>query len=400
MTYDKKVLEEVFPQLKTYIEGPWGWRTFMDPFSKLANIPCLRSQTNRAAKHENTMLRAMQRIHGQSSCPWMVGCSFQTDGVQMKLLLHTSDLDRPGVPGFKNLPKSGYVGDYKAHTLSDVINRGSGMYPVKKVIGTIQDLQDVLVTALDPGQVLIVDGPRAFGQDFKHENVQNLMELPQEQRCTYSGVDYRVKASILENQVKEALRRTHRNAAYGAAINSAPRRKTADAEEFVVYCKHYAQNQEVIWNEVLRNHRRHNRFRRFRNMQSAVDDVAERVAPMRDKGWTKRLIIFGAALCGATKGAAGAPCKKLVRAICQRAPVLITNEAWTSQTCPGCNRRLKEGPDYRTKLCETVHGCPLHLTTPTKILQRDSVGSLNIGLRGLRTCTRQQIVVQPVDLEL
>ena len=396
VTYDKKVLEEVFKPLKGHIDGPWGWRTFMDPFSKLANIPCLHSATTRHAKMEATMHRAMKRIHLFSVCPWMVGSSFQTDGIQMKLLLHTLDSNRPGVPGLQHLHKAGYTGDFKKHTLKDIVKRGCGVYSLHSVIpGTVADLQDVQVTAVDPGQVLIVDGPRALGQNFCKENVVQLMHLPEAERCSYTGEEYRVRSLQLLGQSKEALRRN--NTEYGAALEGLPRRKTADLPEFEAYCSSYAEHEDVIWTEVLHVARKHHRFKHFSAVQSAVEAVAEKIAPMRDK-WKRRLVFFGAASFAAARGAAPAPCKKIVRALCIKAAVIMTPEAWTSQTCPGCNKRLREGPDYRTKLCETVFGCPLHPNTASETLQRDAVGGLNIGFRGVYKSTGREIVSEPVNL--
>ena len=399
VTYNKKVLEEVFPELRTNIEGPWGWSSFMAPFSKEANIPCLRSGM-RYAKSEQSMIKAMKRIHSSSQCPWMVACSFQTDGIQMKLLLHTSEQSRPGVSGLINLDKAGYVGDFKSHTLSDIIDRGVGVYPMKKVIGQSDDIHDVNITSIDPGQVLVIDGPRSAGQDFNHENVQRLIDLPETERCSYSSQEYKIRSLQLYGNMREALRRKKNQIVtnYGTALDSAPRRKTSSLDEFVTYSQYYAQNQAVIWKELLDVRRKHQRFSKFRVVQSAVEHIAERIAPMRDKGKVRRLIFFGTALIAAAKGAAGTPSKKIVRALCQRAAVIATPEAWTSQTCPGCSKRLEDGPDYRTKLCTTVNGCPLHETTPSRVLQRDAVGSLNIGFRGIRSVTGLAVALQPVNL--
>lgn len=396
--YDKKVLEEVFPALRGHIEGPWGFQTYMDPFSKTANIPCLKSGTNRCAKSEAQMLRAMKHINPSSVCPWMVGCSFKTDGIQMKLLLHTSDVSRPGVSGLKQLSLAGYTGDFKAHTLSEIVDSGTGIYPLKLVSGQTADLIDVNITALDPGQVLIVDGPRATGEAFTRENVAALMDLEDAERCSYSATLYKIKTLQLISGVKEQIRRVGSYAASLAGLMV--RKKTAVTAEFMQYCKQYASSSENLWTELLTTQRRSNNFKRFSAVQSAVDDIAETIAaPKRQQNSVRRLVFFGAASFAAAKGASSAPCKKIVRALCQRAAVVMVPEEWTSQTCPGCNRRLQDGPDYRTKLCQTEIGhCPLHLDTPSRILARDSVGSLNIGFRGIYKSTGREAVDQPVDL--
>lgn len=377
--YDKKCLEEVFPSLKTHIEGPWGYTSFFRPYSYEANIPCLKNNNTRSGKSEASMIHRMRHMHLGLPCPWLVACSFRTDGLQVKLLLHTVEQNHPTVSGFKQLPLAGYRGDGKEHELHTILQRGTGVYPLRNVTGTIDDLHDVEVTSLDPGQVLVVDGPRSLGHAFTKENVVELMNVDEENRCTYSGEEYREISLGLLSEQREASRR---RGDYAVALSALPRRKTAVLQEFVAYCKVYAAQQCHIWKEILYEKRRHWKFERFRAVQKAVEDVAERVAPAARR-CSRRIIMFGAASFKAAKGCASAPCKKIVRAICLRAAVIMVPEAWTSQTCPGCNKRLKDGTGYRTKLYTTALGCLLHPESPTVELARDAVGGLNIGYRAM-----------------
>jgi len=96
----KKSVLELFPVLKPQIEpgDPFWWRHIMNPFSKKANIPCLRSGNNRFAASEAGMFELLRKAQAGElvEAPWMIAPSFETDGVQMKLQLMTSDHDHPG----------------------------------------------------------------------------------------------------------------------------------------------------------------------------------------------------------------------------------------------------------------------------------------------------------------
>jgi hypothetical protein len=378
--YDKKVLEEVFPVLRGHLEGPWGYTAFMSPFSKAANIPCLRSKNHKACRSEQLFFQSLQNAdHSQS--PWMVACSFLTDGIQMKLLMHTVEQSRPTAQGMRQLALAGYRGDGSKHTLTSALESDRGVYILRDMTGTAAQLQDVHVTACDPGQVLLVDGPRALGSEFTHSRVAELLRQPVEERCQYSAQEYKIKTLRFMDQMKQDQRR---RGVYAAALQDVPRKRTAVLAEFITYCQHSAQHWSVIWNEVLHKARRLWAFSRYRAQQSGIESVCERIAPAGER-WKKRVVFFGAASFAAAKGAAGVPRKKILQSLGLRVTVVMVPEQWTSQTCPGCEKRLQDEPgSYRTKLCTTAMGCPLHPDTATASLERDAVGGLNTGFRGMR----------------
>jgi hypothetical protein len=378
--YDKKVLEEVFPALRGHLEGPWGYTAFMSPFSKAANIPCLRSKNHKACRSEQLFFQSLQNVdHSQS--PWMVACSFLTDGIQMKLLMHTVEQSRPTAQGMRQLALAGYRNDGSKHTLTSALESNQGVYILRDMTGTAEQLQDVHVTACDPGQILLVDGPRALGSEFTHDHVTELLRQPVEERCQYSAQEYKIKTLRLMDQMKQDQRR---RGVYAAALQDVPRKRTSVLAEFITYCQHTAQHWSVIWTEVLHKARRLWAFSRYRAQQSGIESVCERIAPAAER-WKKRVVFFGAASFAAAKGAAGVPRKKILQSLGLRVTVVMVPEHWTSQTCPGCENRLQDEPgSYRTKLCTTAMGCPLHPDTATASLERDAVGGLNIGFRGMR----------------
>ena len=72
----------------------WWYDDVLHPFSKEANIKCLNNKTN--VKYASTQEGFLESLKddGPDKCPWMVGESFMTDGVQVKMLLVTIEHKR------------------------------------------------------------------------------------------------------------------------------------------------------------------------------------------------------------------------------------------------------------------------------------------------------------------
>src|SRR6476646_4940585 len=79
-----------------------------------------------------------------------------------------------------------------------------------------------------------------------------------------------------------------------------------------------------------------------KSIQRTLEDIAERIAPKRECGLVRKLVMFGAASFAAQKGCAAAPRKALIRVLCQRVPVIMVPEHYTSISCPGCGRETKK----------------------------------------------------------
>ena len=285
----------------------------------------------------------------------------------------------------KGLSEAGYAKtSFKQKSLQTVIESGKGVYQLKhvKTQHGLSSMAGVTITSVDPGQVQIIQGVRAIGDFWSRSKVPELIDLGE--HVSYSGSEYSEKTrSNIARQGEQKRRQI--NTEYSEAIAAMPRRDCINKVNWTDYCKAWAVHQHVYWKEKLNHHRKCQRFSRFRAVQSTLEDIAERIAPKRECGLVRKLVMFGAASFAAQKGCAAAPRKALIRVLCQRVPVIMVPEHYTSISCPGCGRETKT-TDYRTKMCETtsaVQSCPLHPTVSTYSLDRDLAGSLNIGIKGV-----------------
>ena len=71
-----------------------------------------------------------------------------------------------------------------------------------------------------------------------------------------------------------------------------------------------------------------------------------------------------------------------------RGVVLMVDEYNTSKKCPGCGEDTVEDKERRIRSCKNFkigspeESCRLHRLTPEFEMDRDNVGSTNIGMRG------------------
>lgn len=384
---DKKAMRALFPDLEDRMQGPWWYRAFMNPFLKRAGITQLQGPACRFSRSEAGFMEAM-RFGSRKNlrCPWLVGPSFLTDGRQIKIELLTSKDARPACPGLSKLRDAGYRVSFESVPLEDVLSRGDGVYRLEHINAPSLDAYNgVKVTSIDPGQVHVIDGAVADGSAWRMENVVRLVRGEVEE-VVVTGDEYRENAKTLLAQGKEPARRDG-NVDYGAAQMAlrAERKRTCDSAEFVRYCRCWAERQGAIWGEVLHEKRRIHAFSRFRAVQSAVARIAEKVAPMRDKGKVRRIVFFGAATFKPCKGCASAPFKRVVHQIACRAPTAMVPEGGTSKYCSGCGRELIKGEGYRTRACITNPAdCPLHEDGEEIVtFGRDTIGRTGIGMRGV-----------------
>jgi hypothetical protein len=380
---DKKMLKAMFPDLQGRAEGVWGWRAFMDPFSKRANIPCLRRRRNWYARSERGMMQAIADVEDVTECPWLVGPTFETDGKQMKLLLLSSEHSNPSIPGLPELNKAGYMAVSKGPvSLKAVLERGNGVYRLEHVVPDESlDTTNTEVSAVDPGQVHPFHCMRATGDVWAHARTEIVVGSQRVEEVYITEKQYGEWTGRKVWQEHEEARR-HPTGAYGQALDAllGTRRRTLDSSEFVQHCRIFADHQHVIWKELLAMQRRTRRFARFGRVASAIERAAEMIAKMRDKGKCRRVVFFGAATFRSQKGRAAAPLKKLVRAVAQRVATVMTPEGGTSKYCPICGAELlvvHDGEDNRTRHCPNER-CPLHHTP----FNRDKGGATGIGGRG------------------
>ena len=346
---DQQAIGEMFPELKDRCKGPWWFSAFADPFSTTANIPVLKSRRNRWARSGNGILEALRRAQRKEAdfpCFTLVDNSFMTDGVSCSVSLVTSCHEHEPNPGVPELYKAGYEVSFRVQQLSTLLERGNGVYKLKHVRGTVEQLKDVKCVGLDPGQYHVLDAVEAAGSEWTRDNVPNLVNI---NPIIYTGETYKAKSGMKLSEVMEARRR--QGTLYGAALDALAleRRKTCIPAEFNQYCRAWRAAQPNLCKELLTEDRRVYRFKRYRAVQSTIEEIAATVAPPADRGKTKRVIFFGKGFGKAAKGQVSTPCKKLVRVMACNCVVIITPEHYTSMMCPGCCRKTRVGDSYRTR---------------------------------------------------
>ena len=372
-------------------DDAWWFDQILQPFSKRVNIPCLRSKGNaKYARDINGFLTALKPVKdgGSPKCPWMIGSTFLTDGVQVKLGLHTILRDHPGFSGSEQLDKAGYKLPRAEQTVVDLLEKGRGVYNVKSVtpvtIGEVPG--DLKVMSIDPGQVKVVNVVSAPAKVWMERNPVPLLN-----RCSYvCGEEYRTNTLAKQQEVYEVQRRSSMKE-YGDSCRGLQnhKKRTSCMETFLDYCSSWVRYGPAIFKESLRNSRKCARFERFRAVQSQVEKIADRYLPKKLLG--KSLLFFGKASFRPQKGKASAPRKKLVRALACRGLVLMVDESGTSANCPGCKTRLCENSSNRTKTCKKFtlgsdeNCCLLNSSRLEFEMDRDNCGATSIGLRGFGT---------------
>jgi hypothetical protein len=387
----RKSICELFPKLKVCIEDgdPWWYKAVMDPFSKEADIPRLRSLHNKYARSEHGMFALLKMVRDGKDmpAPWMIGPSFETDGKQIRLNVITSALGHPGVPGLMNLHEAGYRVSFEDITLEEVLARGVGVYNLKHIHSEngLRGFDGVTTIPVDPGQKDIVTGAHIPGEEVRISNAAELVFGTRYPRVTFSGEDWQTKTFTRKSSTAEVIRRAM--TPYGDAMRrlQGQRKNTCDINSFAQYCITWRSVCDAVWKELLTDERRGHRFLRFRAIQRTLEEVGEVIAPIRGgrEKYGKRIVLFEDGMWKSKKGCASAPIKKLVRVTCQRAAVAMIPCAFSTMTCLGCGFENREGVNYRTRLCTTSHGCLLHPDTPTIEYNRDRGAKGVIAVRGV-----------------
>ncbi|CBN80317.1 conserved unknown protein [Ectocarpus siliculosus] len=134
----------------------WWYKDVLRPFSKEANIKCLVNKENaRYASSEHGYLSSLQGS-GPDKCPWMIGESFLTDGVQIKLLLVTLEHGRKAFSGSSELNEAGYNKLPRADAqLESLLKEGRGVYNISSLLESTSIREDVIVMSADPGQAKV-----------------------------------------------------------------------------------------------------------------------------------------------------------------------------------------------------------------------------------------------------
>ena len=361
----------------------WWYKDVIRPFSKEANIKCLVNKENaRYASSEHGYLSSLLGS-GPDKCPWMIGESFLTDGIQIKLLLVTLDHGRKAFSGSSELNEVGYNKLPRANAqLESLLKEGRGVYNISSLLESTSIREDVVVMSADPGQAKVINVSSATASTWAKQDPGVILKTS---TCVF-GDDYRRDTLASRSDEYETFRR--KDQPYGVAIDrlSNEKKRTSCLATFVQYCKSWCANGPALFLETLQTGRKFMRFDRFRATQKTLAKIADKyMGHVED---TCRIMLFGKASFRAQKGRASAPRKALIREMASRGVVLMVNEHNTSKKCPGCGEDTVEDKERRIRSCKNFkigspeESCRLHRLTPEFEMDRDNVGSTNIGMRG------------------
>lgn len=361
----------------------WWYKDVLRPFSKEANVKCLVNKENaRYASSERGYLSSLLGS-GPDKCPWMIGESFLTDGVQIKLLLVTVEHARKAFPGSSQLNEAGYNKLPRADAqLESLLKEGRGVYNISSLLDSTSIREDVVVMSADPGQAKVINVSSATARTWAKQDPGVILKSS---TCVF-GDDYRRDTLASRSDKYETFRR--KDQPYGVAIDrlSNEKKRTSCLATFIQYCKSWCANGAALLLETLQEARKFLRFDRFRATQKTLAKIADKYMGHVDDPC--RVMLFGKASFRAQKGRASAPRKALIREMASRGVVLMVDEYNTSKKCPGCGADTVEDKERRIRSCKNFkigspeESCRLHRLTPEFEMDRDDVGSTNIGMRG------------------
>ena len=320
----------------------------------------------------------------------MVGTSFQTDGIQVKLQLTTLLSTSNPFSGSSELNKAGYISLPRANdNIQGLISRGNGVYNITSVDPCEFLPEDTIFMSADPGQAKIINVTSSTSDVWMERDPKQMFDLS----SYISEEEYR--RYILATKSEEHEVRRKNNTEYGRSIDilGEKQKRTSCLETFLEYCKCWSTECEKIFAETLHRIRRIHRFTRFRKVQSKLARVADKyMGRLQDKC---RVMMFGKASFKPQKGRASAPRKSMIREMASRGVVLMVDEFNTSKQCPGCKMNLTEDKERRIRSCKNFNvespenSCKLNSVSKEYEMDRDNVGSINIGFRGIGILLKQ-----------
>ncbi|KAG5187040.1 hypothetical protein JKP88DRAFT_267971 [Tribonema minus] len=392
---DRTGMGQLFPGLAARMagRGPWWYAEFMQPWAKAANITTMRQRTNHYARSERGVVRANERA-GQPGyrilAPWLVDRTFMTDGHQLKLLL----------VGYINEELGDVLEGEVAEGPNGVlrlqrVHREIGAEPATVADGTpaaqerLHALDHVVVTGVDPGQVLAFSAVTALGQRWRRDNAADFAANPPPEgegvtAQEVSGADYRIWAQSVRNEQGEAQRRGA-NQAYSDALAA-----LVDRHMRTGRYQHRPPGWKRVRSRGLQYPRRRRRHRRWRDTHRRP----------------RRIIFFGACARFPAGGRAAIPNKKLVAQLACRCPTLMTPQPYSSASCLVCGGATRGGGDefgHRNRVCRNEN-CALAQAAEggVAVIDRDTNARANLGMRGVyATCGVADIIpgYVPADQE-
>jgi hypothetical protein len=318
--------------------------------------------------------------------------------------LQTPVLERPNSPGVQRLHEVRYSGLQKEPEveLGVILDRNQGLYHLNRVqVGSVEALERLRkrrVSGLDPGQAYVFNMTTAVAEAWTLEDVPALLTAD---NSFVTGEVYRTRNGAAHTTGAD-VRRRQANPFYNAAVQRLGVERTS-ASGFVSYCKASCRVLGAREVELMHLKRSLARFSRFRDNQRGLAWLAAQIVDPSMPREERPIIFYGDGATRSMPGHASTPNKKLLRILAQYCIVIVVPEGWTSQTCPSCRRRTENGGN-RTRKCTTTPEAEPHCYLPVnavgeRVLDRDLIGGINIGLRAVYRLRGTPLPHKPLDVQ-
>ncbi|CAM9855120.1 unnamed protein product [Ectocarpus sp. 13 AM-2016] len=163
----------------------------------------------------------------------MIGESFETDGVQIKLQLVTMEHGRKSFSGSSQLYEEGYSKLPRADAqIESLLEEGRGVYNISSVVESTSIGEDLVVMSADPGQAKVINVSSATAGIWARKDPSLILKSS---RCVF-GADYRRDTLASRSDKYEAFRR--KDQPYGVAIDrlSNEKKRTSCHVERIYVC--------------------------------------------------------------------------------------------------------------------------------------------------------------------
>ncbi|KAG5175161.1 hypothetical protein JKP88DRAFT_250364 [Tribonema minus] len=267
---DKAAMKSHFPALDVR-SGPWGYLSYLDPYSKSANIRCLRNSS--WGRGKLSFLSAVQD-RSVTKCPWLLAPTFETDGRQIKLAMMSSEGTRPSHHGLSTLHKSGYQLGKDVVSLEAVVNGGAGAYNMRFVTPD-ERIDDLYIGAVNPATIKPVQAMFTTGDNWVEARLPEAVGRTGT-RFKYYEVTEKDIAKGSRLYKSTTMRTSRGRTGHRTATPSKNfRKRTSVTAEFLRYCGAWRAVEDAYWREILRPTQRIKRFLRFSLVQSQAECIAK-----------------------------------------------------------------------------------------------------------------------------
>ena len=413
---DQKTLKEWEIDIRD--KNSWWLSSIVNVYNKSANIREL--QREKFLRTPNSVLSYVETAdfsNKKEYCPWIPGSSFLTDGIQFQLPLLTI---RPReTRGLDKLFNRGYTGFKQVEDSQSPININEikkGIYCLGKdnILLNKEDLKNYNFLAVDPGRkrpmsTTIIKGEEIPYDWNDHQRAVIIDKSMDSNKYITNKEYYDLCGMTKRNQFE--LQRRQKNVEYNESINN-----LSNYDSKNIFSTDYTQEKLKYWNterkELFMKYRLKLKFKTYSLTQSGLSQCCKNITHNFKKECIENgklpVILFGnGSFSPGGSGYASVPRKPVIRNLATQFSIFITDEFNTSKKCPIIfkdiedekNQKKTNSSGDRLRKCATVNEDTAvsfdtednENNSETQERDRDSIGSVNIGQKGIYTILHNPI---------